>query len=49
MYPHDRNQRLMHDTCWGSLGTFINALSKNGECEAESCRRGFLQALGFEG
>ncbi|CAE7255986.1 KIN17 [Symbiodinium sp. CCMP2592] len=42
MYPHDRNQRLMHDTCWGSLGTFINALSKSGECEAVKGPKGWV-------
>ena len=30
MYPHDKNQRLMADTCWGTLGIFINTMSKNG-------------------
>eukprot|EP00438_Fugacium_kawagutii_P027619 Skav231522 [mRNA] locus=scaffold84:649530:650771:- [translate_table: standard] len=42
MYPDDKFQRLMHDTCWGSLGTFINALSKNGECEAVKGPKGWV-------
>ena len=42
MYPDDKNQRLMHDTCWGSLGTFINALSKAGECEAIKGPKGWV-------
>ncbi|CAK9099579.1 DNA/RNA-binding protein KIN17 (Binding to curved DNA) (KIN [Durusdinium trenchii] len=41
MYPDDKFQRLMHDTCWGSLGTFINALSKAGECEAYKGPKGW--------
>lgn len=42
MYPDDKFQRLMHDTCWGSLGTFINALSKAGECEAVKGPKGWV-------
>lgn len=42
MYPDDRFQRLMQDTCWGSLGTFINALSKAGECEAVKGPKGWV-------
>eukprot|EP00913_Durusdinium_trenchii_P033576 g31432.t1 len=41
MYPDDKFQRLMHDTSWGSLGTFINALSKAGECEAYKGPKGW--------
>lgn len=48
MYPDDRFQRLMHDTCWGSLGTFINALSKAGECEAVKGPKGWVVRIDQE-
>ena len=48
MYPDDKFQRLMHDTCWGSLGTFINALSKAGECEAVKGPKGWIVRIDQE-
>ncbi|CAK0888816.1 unnamed protein product, partial [Prorocentrum cordatum] len=49
MYPEDsKTQRLIGDTCWGTLGTFINAMSRAGECEAVRGPKGWVVRVGMD-
>ncbi|CAJ1375535.1 unnamed protein product [Effrenium voratum] len=48
LYPSDKNQRVIKESCWGTLGCFINHLSRVGECEATREPKGWMVRVGQE-